>query len=257
MKLQIASAYRDWFNDEGAAERIGPCGMQAEDLHPRITKLDGWEGSAGDLFDWLRRSVSQDCLMEIAQADYDFDTERHFAALDRICKTGLLPLELPWHPGEVVRLTRWSSGQALNHRARALSCVLLCLCSDDDDLANNGPPLIESCLALGADAASSAARFLVWKYETTNPERAEAHLCLLSLIMLHATQQPGDPRLVSLFEKMVGTRDIRGLRQWLASSINAKLWAQLVDDILMPLHQTQPALSPLLDAIGFSQSREE
>jgi len=240
IKARIAHAYFDWFGMEGTA--AGPPGMRPDDLRPVQTRLDGWEGSASGLLDWLRARATREQLLDIAQADYGSETELHLAALEQICASGLVPIELAWHPGEVVALTRWSGGDDVEHTARALSCVLLCLSNRDDELSNTAAPLVGSLLALGAEAMSLGERLLVWRWETAGPDDGdERFVALLAVCMLRAARDPKDPRLDAVFRRL-NEPDARGLRQSLAASLRAQMWSALIASTLNAHH---------LAALGF------
>ncbi|MEO8878189.1 MAG: hypothetical protein ABI461_21530, partial [Polyangiaceae bacterium] len=184
IRARIATAYVDWFHDQAAADRVGPRGVRPEHLALRLGALEGWTSSPSDLFDWLRPRMTAEQLTVIAKSDYGMDEKEHFAALDSICKSGLLPFELGWEPLEVCCLTRWSRGDEVDHFNRALCCVLLSLAASDNELISTGPPLIESCLALGEDASLCCERLLVWKYETVEADSGERLVTLVLLFML-------------------------------------------------------------------------
>lgn len=234
MRARIACAYIDWFGDDAAAAGVGPPGVRPDDLRKVEAGLDGWKGSAADLFDWLRARVTRQQLLEIAKADYGHDASVHLAALEQIVSSGLVPIELPpWHPGEVVALTRWSDGPGVDHVGRALSCVLLCLSGRQDELANTGAPLVDSLLALGAEAVSLGERLMVWKWETATEEEDENErfVALLALCILCAAGDQNDPRLEPLLRRLTAP-DARGLRECLAGSLRAEMWARLIESTL-------------------------
>ena len=241
IKARIACAYVDWFGDDGAAARVGPPGVRPHDLRKVQTRLDGWESSASGLFDWLRARVTRAQLLDIAQADYGSGTQEHLAALEQMCASGLVPIELPWHPREVAALTRWSEGEGVDHVQRALSCVLLCLSAREDELANTAAPLVESLVALGAEAASLGERLMAWKWETAgDADGDERFVALLALCMLRAACDPKDPRLQGVLRRLTAP-DARGLRESLAASLRVDMWARLIDS----------TLSTHLAALGF------
>jgi hypothetical protein len=175
LRAEIATAYIDWFADEAAAAAAGPLDLAPEDLRPRRAPAGRDDASPSALLDWLRARVTPANLARIAAADRGEDADAHRAALERICASGRVPPELGWIPGEVVSLIRWSAGDGeAHHLERALACALLCLAVEGDDLAATAPRLVESCLALGPDAADGAARLLAWCAETAAPAAAEA-----------------------------------------------------------------------------------
>jgi len=242
IRARIAHAYLDWFGDEAAAAAVGPPGVRPDDLRSVETRLDGWEGSASALFDWLRARVTREQLLEIAGADYGHDTEAHLAALEQIVASGLVPIELAWHPGEVVALTRWSAGEGVGHVERAFSCVLLCLNDREGELSNTAAPLVDSLMALGAEAMLLGEGLMVWKWRTTTDDDGDDRfVALLALCMLRAAADPKDPRLTGLLRRLAAP-DARGLRQCLAGSLRADMWTTLLES--MP--------SAHLAALGFT-----
>jgi hypothetical protein len=56
----------------------------------------------------LASALAVDDLGEIVPADYGQDVEEHLVALRRICATREVPSPMPWRPGEVLELIRWS-----------------------------------------------------------------------------------------------------------------------------------------------------
>jgi hypothetical protein len=123
----VARAFKVLLDDDAAAARIGPRGVRPDALRTRVQALEGWESSASALFDDLRARATDETLEAIAAADYGMDFEKHLTALRDICGSGLVPRELAWEPHEVLALTRWSTGEHVDHVSRALACVLLCL----------------------------------------------------------------------------------------------------------------------------------
>ncbi len=231
LRAQIANSYVEWFDDAAAADRVGPRGLLPDELHEKQATLDGWDGSAAALFDWLRARVTREQLEAIAEADYGDDRERHFAALDEICRSGRIPLSLAWHPGEVVALTRWSSEPPVDHLARALCCVLLLLAAPDDDPFNTGPILVESCLALGEEAATAGERLLARCWEICDHQGGASIVFLWLLSLLRGARAPDDPRLAILAETIAASDEAGSLREWMAGSLRADLWNQLVGEI--------------------------
>ncbi|MEO7108920.1 MAG: hypothetical protein ABI183_00665 [Polyangiaceae bacterium] len=250
MKSRVASAYLDWLEDKAAADRIGPRDVRPEDLRPTQTKLAGWSASPSDLLDWLRGRATPENLTRIAEADYADDVPQHLQALQSICSSGRMPLILPWHPREVVELTRWSTGNDVDHLERGLCCALLCIAGTDGDIANTAAPLIESCLALGEEASTSAERLLVWMYETGEADAGDRLVELFSLFVLRAARAPTDPRLALLLETIGEAPDARSLREWLAGSLRADLWTTLLATIVAPLARDHAELTSRLAAIG-------
>lgn len=223
-RMQLANAYATYLHDVDAAERIGPRGLRPDALRERRVVLEGWSGCASRLFDELRARASEALLTSIAGADYGSDLAQHFAALDEICTSGLLPRRLRWHPGEVLALTRWSEGEQTDHLQRALACALLCIVPDangDDALLTSGVILLDSCLALGEPLRSACVELFVWRAETSEDELDV--LALLLILIGQAAIAPEDARLPALAET-IGTpwrAEVRG-------SMRESLWHQLL-----------------------------
>jgi len=230
IKARIAHAYFDWFGMEVAG--AGPPGVRPDDLRQVKTAIDGWQGSASGLFDWLRARVTRQQLRDIAEADYGSDLELHLEALEKICSSGRVPIELAWHPGEVLALTRWSEGERVDHVERALCCVLICLGDRDDDLANSAGPLVDSLMALGAEAMSLGEGLMAWRWETsTDNEGDDRFVALLALCVLRAAADPKDPRVSAVLQRL-NAPDARGLRQCLAASLRGEMWERLIESTL-------------------------
>ena len=260
-KGRVSRAYRDWLHDEEAATRLGPRGVRPEALRRHVRTLPGWETSASDLFDWLRARATPEVLTHIAKADYGMDFDKHLAALRDICETGLVPRTLGWEPHEVLALTRWSTGENVDHLARALSCTLLCLPPDNmDDLVTNGAILAESCLALGPEASHLAERFFAWRSETEadveDPEDddvgPEQPVALLLLYLLRTAAVPDDPRLEGLAKMLTDhpTYELLNVAVWMEESLRADLWTDLVDRVLVPMASDHPPTARVLHALG-------
>jgi hypothetical protein len=254
---RVSSAYKQWLDDEVAATRAGPRGLRPDALRRRVTTLSGWETSAAGLFDWLRARVTAEALRKIAGADYGMDADKHEAALRDMCESGLVPRKLAWEPHEVLALTRWASGEAVNHLERALSCTLLCLApSDFDELVTNGPILAESCMALGAEASRQAELFFGWRAETEPDAEAgadpEQPIALLLLFLMRAASAPDDPRLEALAAMLVEHphHALEEVAEWMTESMRAQLWSDLIERILVPLEATHPPTRRVLRALG-------
>lgn len=226
--MTLATAYVGLLNDIEAADRHGPRGLRPEALRSPQRELAGWSGSASRAFD---------LLLQISKADYGTDAALHFAVLQDICTTGLLPRGLGWHPGEVLRLTRWSEGERTDHLARALACVILCLpFGDDDDLITNGPILLDSCSTLGEPLLSACIEFFVWRIETTDDDD-DTHARLL-LLLAQAALDPDDPRLASLTVE-IAEQGVAGI----SNSMREDLWHELIGRLLASRPDLRQAIS--------------
>ena len=248
-RSQVSRAYQQWLGDPAAAARVGPRGVRAEALRSRVRELSGWSASASGLFDWLRARITPDELAHIAAADYGMDLSKHLAALRDLCDTGVVPRSLPWEPHEVLALTRWSEGERVNHRERALCCTLLTLAGGDlEELVTNGPILVESCLALGSEACALAESFLAWRYETVASGvdgDEDLAVALLLLVLLRTASDASDPRLPPVIAHLVES-ETGGLSQAISGGMRADLWRELVTRILVPLAASRPDVADLL-----------
>lgn len=117
---------------------------------------------ARELLASLAAKLDRADIEAIAKADYGHEWERHASEVVKIVKSGDAQPHLPWHPGEVFQLTRWSDeDQATSpvdhervHRQRAFSCAALLvstLGSSEAGLGFKGTiiQLIGSLAALG------------------------------------------------------------------------------------------------------------
>ncbi len=278
-RAQIAAAYRRWLGDETASARLGPVGVEPSQLRRPVAPLSGWDGSASALFDRLRDQIRDEELQSIARADYGMDAEQHLLALREICESGLVPRTLEWEPHEVLALTRWSSGETVNHVERALCALLLCLApSSMDEFGTNGVILAESCLALGAEATRLGARFFAWFAGTTEIDDDDDDdldddddelelddddldddrpLALLLLFVLRLSVDPADPRLERLAARILSETSARerdAIAASMAESMRAQLWSDLLESALQPTH---PPSARLLEAFRRATSRPD
>ncbi len=85
----------------------------------------------------ISRHISDDILHYIAKADYGYDAQENFLQLRNIRDGGVIATPLPWAPGEVLSLIRWSQpertdwpryaqglSRAQGHLAVAFSCAV-------------------------------------------------------------------------------------------------------------------------------------
>ncbi|MEJ7727651.1 MAG: hypothetical protein WKG00_00380 [Polyangiaceae bacterium] len=278
---RVASAYSHWLHDPAAAARVGPRGVRPEALRKRLGGLPDWPSSASALFDWLRARATPEALRSIASADYVTNVDKHHAALRDICETGLVPRTLGWEPHEVLALARWASGESVEHLERALCCTLLCLAPDDmDELVTNGAILAESCLALGPEPSQLAERFFAWhadsapcaqatgagdeppgasRSQPARPEPAsppaaspDQPVALLLLFLLRTASTPDDPRLepLSLLLTDHPSFELDTVAGWMAESMRAEIWTELIDSILVPRRATDARVDTVLRALG-------
>src|SRR5437667_4516329 len=62
--------------------------------------------------------VTDEMLLEISEADYGMDADKHLAALRGIRDLVRLPSPLEWEPVEVLELERWSDPDNASPTAR-------------------------------------------------------------------------------------------------------------------------------------------
>lgn len=258
----VSRAYAHWLHDDGAAARVGPRGVRPEASRARVRTLPGWPTSASGLFDWLRERVTPEILRGIANADYGADAEKHLAALRDICSTGLVPRALPWEPHEVLALSRWASGERVDHLERALCATLLCLAPGSmEELVTNGPILAESCLALGPEASRLAELFFAWRSETEDSATAsmdaddadpEQPIALLLLFVVRTASVPTDPCLDPLARMLTDhpSYTLGTIAEWIAGSMRASLWHDLLARILVPVAAAHPPVAVVLRGLG-------
>ncbi|MEN0062118.1 MAG: hypothetical protein AAGA48_08185 [Myxococcota bacterium] len=239
----VATGYRRWLSDEAAADALGIRGLRPGALGDPSDGFRGLEWSAEGLFDWVRAVVPPSSLQQIARADYGSDADKHLVALKEICQSGLLPRTLPWHPREVLALTRWSQGERVDHHARALSTTILSLYVEETELSDTLSYLVESCLQLGPKASEHADRFLVWACAcTANSEFADNAAAPIALALLRLVRNPSDPLLPELTSAL--SQDV--VDEMLRFCTAAKHWSELVEALAgphLPHHEVAKSLA--------------
>lgn len=256
---RIAAGFHQWLGDTEAADRVGPRGVRPEALRVPARHVDGWPPSASALFDWLRERMTLDILTSISEADYGMGVEENLEALLDIRTTGLVPRQLPWNPGEVLALRRWSRGEDVDHLERAWCCNLLMM-YDEHDVENTAPALVESCLALGGEAPALAEQFLTWRWTTDHPGYdgpvevdAGDPVSPVALLILCVATEPADPRIGELVRTILEHPEFppEELGSLLSKgSIMSKQWIDLIQRILIPVRTAQPAVDELVSALG-------
>lgn len=244
-KVHIAHAYVSWFRDSAAADLIGPRGVRPDELRPRKITLASWHPSAAALLDWLCARMTLKHLGRIAAADRGYDEDEHFAALDYIVNTGLVPFELHWHPHEVLALTSYGSDDALEV---AFARTLLLLAAPEQDILKRGPSLVKSCLSLGKEAVAYGVQLFAWLCERTGHDD-EGPLAFLLLALLQASQEPEDSRVAGLIRELADSPDGPLLRDWINGATCPDSWPRLSASVLPRLREAQPALGPALDVL--------
>lgn len=146
-----------------------------------------------DAYALLRRvapRIDDTMLREIAEADYDRDTEAHLAHLRVFRSTGESPSPIAFEPKEVLELIRWSEpevedwypggSRARGHWMRVFACA--CLLKMGQETANIGTldgqnqtliQFLESIEALDAGLENDAAALLMWGMCQLYPQRAQ------------------------------------------------------------------------------------
>jgi hypothetical protein len=127
----------------------------------------------------ISRHIDDAMLKEIAAADYGQDIEEHLVQLRRIRDECSFPIPMPWHPGEVLELIRWSEPDAPNwkpsgygergHWMRAFACAALLRAAGDleNDALRGGwnstvSQLISSLRVLHSELYQPASALLAW-----------------------------------------------------------------------------------------------
>lgn len=116
------------------------------------------------LLRWVAPQLDAAALDEIAVADYGADVREHRRELVELVHSPWLPDDLPWHPGEVLALTRWTTPVSRRgHLQRLFACVFLVRAvTNADDPVDSLAPLVDSAWELGEPARGLAVRFLAW-----------------------------------------------------------------------------------------------
>ena len=126
-------------------------------MDPPPALLTAFPASADLLLDIVRRQVDDGMLAEIAAADYGMDMNAHLTELRTIRDQGIVPTPLPWHPGEVLELIRWSNPEnpahkpgstgRRGHQMRAFACaaILRAGMGDGGDSESHVGPVPREC----------------------------------------------------------------------------------------------------------------
>lgn len=75
----------------------------------------------------LKSEISDAQLRDIATADYDYSTEKHYQALRDILNHGKLPVKLEWEPREVLSLCRWRKYEGNTEASLTVFFCSVCL----------------------------------------------------------------------------------------------------------------------------------
>jgi len=164
------------------------------------------------LRDWLRTRLNASLVREMSNLDHGMQTDDHRQGIEELLVTNRLPQELPWNPGEVLRLSShepltgpqcrpgWAGERG--HVARLFSCLVLVRADDTLVPAGKLAQLVESALELGPEATEHAVRFLAWcrlhEPGTWRHDDAARPLLTWGLLLLHV-MAPGvrDPAVTT------------------------------------------------------------
>jgi hypothetical protein len=147
---------------------------------PPESVSEAYPPDAKRLFAVVRERTSLEALRLIAEADYGNSIRENLEALLRLARGGRFEGGLPWEPGEVLSLVRWSSPGKPGIQAEA--CLFACAalnCHGDPD--SDSPswgldiigPLTVCCLAAGEPVTRALIHRLVFDLEGMNsPEVA-------------------------------------------------------------------------------------
>ncbi|MEZ4241977.1 MAG: hypothetical protein R3F59_38665 [Myxococcota bacterium] len=216
LRTEITTCWSRWLG-EAWSSPLALAGVRPSALHRLPRPLPGVAADADALFDRLRERIDEPALRRIAAADYGAELEEHLAALRQLCASGLLPPDgvLPWHPHEVLALTRWARGERVDHLGRLFATTVLALLPGAE-LDSIVPYLVDSALALGGELpplAQTTLAALRWRDDPS---------ALLGLALLRMAARPDDevvPVLLDLAaERMDG---------FLEYSSAATQWADL------------------------------
>jgi hypothetical protein len=202
-------------------------------LLPIGARSFAWDRDPNRLLAWLRARIPRTSLDTLARPERFLFNDDIVTLLD-LQKSGHLPHPLPAHLEvlhEVARATHH-----VDHQLRAFACTLLAI----DDAAARTPAgredmmaaLVESCLALGADAVFAAMHLfpaLADAYEATR----YAGLMLfaeLGLALCAAWLDPTDPRIPPLLDRAFADGRL---------ALHHNLWATLARRIFV-----HPRLAP-------------
>ena len=146
-----------------------------------------------------------------------------------------MPRTLEWEPHEALALTRWSDGDRVDHVARGFASVVLVI-AEPGELATNGPILLESCLALGAEPTVLCAQLFAWACEIVDDWDLPVALLLLVL---------ADPDLERVAIRLLAV-DAGELAAATFNSMRGDLWRTLIAERLVPLRTSNPAFDHFL-----------
>jgi hypothetical protein len=217
------------------------------------------------LLDLIGDRVDDSMLLEIARCDYGDDVELHLAALHQI-KANNIPVPMPWYPGEVLCLTRWTELDnfapdkamlARNHWTRLFACTALIIATLDPEedeyrdedwgfhwsqvsgISDTMIQFLDSVLHLGDDVSIAALQFLSWRMQceiqraSINEDFGECPCYAVAILLLSVSLDQCNDELVSFLIYMAHYD--RG--SWpISREIDGQLtqkWRDTIDRILL------------------------
>ncbi|MDQ3340696.1 MAG: hypothetical protein M4D80_36520 [Myxococcota bacterium] len=194
-----------------------------------------WDGDANRLLGWLRARIPRTSIDTLSRPALFLFNDDLVTLLD-LQKSGNVPHPLPAQLDVLREYSRLTAN--FEHQLRAFACALVCI----DDAAAAIPDgaeaemaaLVESCLALGADAvAGGAALFAAMAdaYEATQSTTAMGYLVSfaeLALALCAAWLDPTDPRIVPLLDGIIADETA-----WPRARLRHSLWRTLAQRIFV------------------------
>ncbi|HEY5937834.1 MAG TPA: hypothetical protein VIU61_24465 [Kofleriaceae bacterium] len=176
------------------------------ELVPWSARSLGWPHEPAHLFDLLRARVDADTIREIASSDYGMDLVEHTAALEQIV-AGRVPHPLAWYPLEVLQLTRWAEGDAIDHVARAFCACVLSLDEAGPTSMHDGnestiPVLLHSCLVLGTEMTDALIGFYAAVAGSCRDPVVGA-FAELAMVLAAAWRDADDPRIAEVVRRLI------------------------------------------------------
>ncbi|HBH50701.1 MAG TPA: hypothetical protein DDY91_02295 [Planctomycetaceae bacterium] len=201
--------------------------------------LQRLDPSEKPLFD-LVRGIN---LREIANADYGFDADEHEAALSEICE-GRLTIPIPYFPGEVLELTRWSRDG--DHWNRLFACTILLLAeAQPEGQGFDGAAdstiihLVESALELGETTTAAALRFLAWGLGPTRFDNETRPFAAVGVLILAVAMKTCDPEITKyLFSVIDSQSDLLTRQIAFRQCLKAETWLEVIRRVLVHSPQT-------------------
>jgi len=216
--------------------------------------------NADKLLRLISENIDDSMLLEIAEADYGYDYEKHLVALKEIRDIAKIPMPIEWHPQEVLELIRWSmpddpewkpgSTGMRGYFMRAFCCAALLRAQGEPvnyelmpSMNDSLVILLDSIEKLGNEYEEATLEFLVWFLGRFNQDDEEYPFILLALLYLalkvrkelapSVYQEFIDDllELEELARKKVGSIDTEWSNQWLLGltffDLRHTLWIEL------------------------------